>query len=413
MEGATLRVDGARLSRRLAELAVVGGLPGGGVCRLALTDEDRAGRDLVVSWMHELGLSVHTDQVGNVWGVRSGAEAAGPPVMMGSHIDTVATGGPYDGNLGVLAGLEVIEVLERAGVETRRGVAVAFFTNEEGARFPPDMLGSAVHQGALGLEEALAQKDAAGLTVGAELARIGYVGREPVGAQRAHSFLELHVEQGPVLEREGVLIGVVTGVQGISWTEWTVVGSSNHAGTTPMSMRADAGLVAARIAVEARAIARDFGAPQVATVGFCELEPNLVNVIARRARLTVDLRNTDFSLLESAERRMAAFCERAADEEGCRVTARRLARFEPVSFDGPLVAEVERQAQSLGLSVRRMPSGAGHDAQMFAPNCPTAMIFVPSRGGLSHNVDEFTEPEHIEAGANVLLRVVLGQAERI
>lgn len=407
---ATLKIDIERLLGRLHRLGEVGALDGGGVCRLALTDAERQGRDLVTGWMREQGLKVHVDQIGNVWGVREGTQG-GPPVMMGSHIDTVATGGLYDGNLGVLAGLEVLQVLDDAGVQTRHPMAVGFFTNEEGARFSPDMMGSAVHQGSLNLEEALEQRDADGVSVREALSAIGYVGDHPVGSFQAHRFVELHIEQGPLLEREGVTIGAVTSVQGISWTEWTIGGTSNHAGTTPMSMRSDAGLVAARIAVEARAIADDLGGAQLGTTGVIELEPNLVNVIARGARVTVDLRNTDWDVLKRAIARMDAFARATAADEGCEISSRTMAHFPPVAFDLEMTDLVERTAKALGHSVRRMPSGAGHDAQMFAPNCPTTMIFVPSQGGLSHNVLEHTAPSELEAGANVLLHTVLALAE--
>lgn len=403
-------IDLDRLQNRLSLLGEVGRIEKAGVCRLALTDADRAGRDLVMRWMHQLGLTVKIDQIGNVWGIRSGAED-GPPVMIGSHIDTVATGGRYDGNLGVLAGLEIVEYLNDKNIQTRKPIAVAFFTNEEGARFTPDMMGSAVHQGSLKLEVALAEKDSSGATVGDELRRIGYDGHHPVSTCPVDSFLELHIEQGPVLEREGVQIGAVTSVQGISWHEWTIYGASNHAGTTPMSMRRDAGYVANLMAVEARSITRDFGGDQVATVGFVQLEPNLVNVIARKATITVDLRNTDWAVLQAAERRMTEFAHSVATAEGCEVESREMARFEPVQFDATMINAVERHAQALNLSVKRMPSGAGHDAQMFAPNCPAGMIFVQSRDGLSHNVLEYTAPEHLEAGANVLLLMVLERAE--
>ncbi|GAB4224746.1 MAG: Zn-dependent hydrolase [Kiloniellaceae bacterium] len=404
-----LRIDLDRLMGRIQRLGQVGALEGGGVCRLALTEEDKAGRDLVVGWMKELGLSVSIDRIGNVIGVRAG-EVEGPPVTTGSHIDTVATGGLYDGNLGVLAGLEVIETLNEAGVTTRHPLAVGFFTNEEGARFAPDMMGSGVHQGALSLEACLATEGIDGTTVGNDLVRIGYAGETPVGEFRARAFIELHVEQGPVLEEEGTEIGAVTGVQGISWTEYGISGVSNHAGTTPMRLRHDAGYVAAAIATFARCIARDMGGDQVATCGVIELEPNLVNVIARRAKVTVDLRNTDESLLQEAEQRMAARVLELAGEEGVEITARTLARFQPVDFDAGMVDLVAETAAGLGHSVRRMPSGAGHDAQMFAPNCPTAMIFVPSKDGISHNVREYTAPREIAAGASVLLRVMLSAA---
>jgi beta-ureidopropionase / N-carbamoyl-L-amino-acid hydrolase len=402
-----LRIDGERLTRRLADLARLGGLPGGGVCRLALTDDDRLGRDQVVRWMRELGLAVTIDGIGNAVGVRPGREA-GPPVMMGSHIDTVRTGGPYDGNLGVMAGLEVVAALNDAGVVTRRPLAVAFFTNEEGSRCQPDMMGSLVYAGALPLERALATVGIDGTTVGENLARIGYAGDGPLGGPgQVHAYVELHVEQGPVLEAEGFTIGAVEGVQGISWTELTLTGQSNHAGTTPMRLRHDAGYVAAEIAAFARRLARELGGHQVATVGFLTLSPNLVNVVANRAVMTVDLRNTDEAALQEAERRLLAFVEETAAAEGVKVARRSLARFEPVAFAPRLVARVEAIAKELGHSVKRLPSGAGHDAQILAAICPACMIFVPSVRGISHNVEEYTSPADIAAGANVLLRLVL------
>lgn len=402
-----LRIDLDRLMARVRRLGEVGALPGGGVARLALGDEDRAGRDLVAGWMRDLGLVVSVDAIGNVVGVRPGRQA-GAPVMTGSHIDTVRTGGLYDGNLGVLAGLEVIETLNDAGIETVHPLAVAFFTNEEGARFAPDMMGSLVFVGGLPLEAALETVGIDGRSVGAELARIGYAGERPVGAAAnpVRAFVELHVEQGPVLEEEGIAIGAVDSVQGISWTEFTIAGTSNHAGTTPMRLRHDAGWAAASIACFVRALAAEMGGDQVATVGSFEVKPNLVNVVANHARLTVDLRNTDESLLREAEARLFAHVEAIADSEGVSIEHRRLARFEPVPFDPAMVARIEATARALGHSVRRMPSGAGHDAQMLARLCPTAMVFVPSAGGISHNVKEYTAPGDIEAGANVLLRVL-------
>jgi len=402
----TLRIDVARLGARLEALGNVGAIAGGGVCRLALSDEDRAGRDQVVAWMKTLGLSVSIDAIGNVVGLRPGLEA-GPPVMTGSHIDTVRTGGRYDGNLGVLAGLEVVQALNDAGIQTRRPLAVAFFTNEEGARFSPDMMGSLVYVGGLPQDAALATTGIDGATVGDCLTRIGYAGGAPCGKASVHAYIELHVEQGPVLEAEGFTIGAVEGVQGISWTEFTVLGVSNHAGTTPMRLRHDAGFVACAIAHHARSIAREMGGSQVATVGAMDLSPNLVNVIANRAVFTVDLRNTDEAALQQAERRLHAYAGELAAAEGVTLSSRQLARFEPVDFDPASIALVEQIARGLGHSVKRLPSGAGHDAQMLARICPTAMIFVPSVGGISHNVREFTCPADIEAGANVLLHTLL------
>jgi N-carbamoyl-L-amino-acid hydrolase len=404
-----VRVDIGRLMARIETLGEIGALSGGGVCRLALTPEDGAGRDLVTGWMRELGLDVSVDRIGNVWGIRPG-KADGAPVLLGSHIDTVATGGLYDGALGVLAGLEVIACLNDADIETEYPIAVAFFTNEEGSRFAPDMMGSAVHQGSLALEEALVVVGIDGSKVGEELEAIGYAGEVALATLSPSAFVELHVEQGPVLEREDIRIGAVTGVQGISWTEYTLTGVSNHAGTTPMAFRCDAGLVAAEAIVAARKAAGEIGGTQVATVGALTLEPNLVNVVPEKAVFTVDLRNTEEDALKRAEAQVAEAIHEAAGAEGVTVTSRRLARFEPVEFDARVISLVERCAKDRALSVRRMPSGAGHDAQMFAPYCPTAMIFVPSRDGLSHNIHEYTAPDQIEAGAQVLLDVTLALA---
>ncbi len=405
-----LRIDGARRAARITALAAVGAIDGGGVCRLALTAEDRAGRDLVAGWMRDRGLAVTVDAIGNVVGVRRGLEP-GPPVMVGSHIDTVRTGGRYDGNYGVLAGLEVLQTLEEAGLATRRPLAVAFFTNEEGARFNPDMMGSLVYVGGLPLEHALATVGIDGASVGQCLKQIGYHGDQPCGDPRVHAYVELHVEQGPVLDIEGITIGAVQGVQGISWTEFTARGVSNHAGTTPMRLRHDAGYVACAIANHAREIARSLGGDQVATVGAITLAPNLVNVIANQAVFTVDLRNTDEAVLQEAELRLHAFAAEVARAEGVELGHRVLARFEPVAFDPAVVDLVEATARRLGHSVRRLPSGAGHDAQMLARVCPAGMIFVPSVGGISHNVKEFTALHDLEAGANVLLHTLLALAK--
>ncbi len=416
MGPATLRVDGPRLLHRLDALAEVGSIEGPdgsrGSARLALTDADRAGRDLVVTWMRDLGLDVTIDAIGNVVAMRPGTDPALAPVMTGSHIDTVATGGRYDGNLGVLAGLEVIETLEQHGVATRHPLAVAFFTNEEGARFQPDMLGSLVYAGGLPIEEALDITSADGATVGGELDRIGYAGPLPCpAAQRPHAFVELHVEQGPVLEAEGARIGAVTGVQGISWQEIIVTGQANHAGTTPMAMRHDAAYVAAELAVFVRLVALELGGQQVATVGAIDVRPNLVNVVAATATMTVDLRNTDDAVLREAERRLAEHCDVLAASEGVTIRHRQLARFEPVSFDRSVIDLVEATARRLGHATLRLPAGAGHDAQMLARLCPAGMVFTPSVKGISHNPAEHTDPADLAAGADVLLQVLLALAK--
>ncbi len=400
-----LRVDGRRLQARLEELGEIGSTGDGGCARLALTDEDRAARDLVVTWMRDLGLEVSIDGIGNVVGLRQGSES-GPPVLCGSHIDTVATGGIFDGNLGVLAGLEVLETLERAGVSTRRPLAVAFFTDEEGARFAPDMLGSLVYAGGMGVEDAYDLCGIDGARLGDELSRIGYLGAAPCPGEAPYAYVELHIEQGPVLESHGEVIGAVTGVQGISWQEIVFEGQFNHAGTTPMAYRHDACYAAGAVVLAARALAEQLGGDQVATVGRLDLHPDLVNVVAGRALLTVDLRNTDEGALQAAERQMVEEIDRIAAAEGVTAARRSLARFEPVVFDSRVVELVEATAKAQHHRVRRLPSGAGHDAQMLARMCPAGMIFVPSVGGVSHNPAEKTLPEHVEAGANVLLEVL-------
>ncbi len=406
-----LSIDIDRLERRLADLAAIGAIEGTeGCARLALTDEDKAGRDLVVAAMRELDLGITIDRIGNIIATMPG-EVDGPPVMCGSHIDTVRTGGRYDGNLGVLAGLEVIEVLRTAGITPRRPLAVGIFTDEEGARFAPDMLGSLVYAGGMALEEALETVGIDGAVLGEELDRIGYSGPAPVPGPAPHAFVELHIEQGPVLESEGVTIGAVEGVQGISWQEITVTGQSNHAGTTPMHLRKDPGFVAAACARFVRELTAELGSPQVGTVGRVAFSPNLVNVVPATATFTVDLRNTDDAVLCEAERRLAEFVAGAATAEGCTVETTTLARFEPVVFAPEIVDLVHETASALGHSVRRMPSGAGHDAQMMARLCPTAMIFTPSRDGLSHNPHEYTAPADLEAGANVLLHTMLALAQ--
>ncbi|WP_457336531.1 Zn-dependent hydrolase [Rhizobacter sp. P5_C2] len=403
-------IDDAALLARIDQHARIGAIDGGGVCRIALTDADRAGREQLVQWMKEAGLEVHVDQIGNLFGIRAGTYDLAP-VMTGSHIDTVATGGRYDGIYGVMAGLEVVRWLDAKGVRTRRPLVVAAFTNEEGVRFMPDMMGSLVHAGGLPLQQALDTIGTDGARLGDELQRIGFAGSMRCGTIRPHAFVELHIEQGPVLEAEGIAIGAVHDLQGISWQSISIQGQSNHAGTTPMHLRRDAGHCAAAIAVFVRELALRFGGSQVGTVGAIELHPNLINVIASRATLTVDLRNTDEATLQRAEAELAGFVQRLAAEQGVTITAHSLARFEPVRFDERLVGRIEQAAAARGLTQRRITSGAGHDAQMIARIAPSAMIFVPSRGGISHNPREFTAPGQLRDGANVLLDVLRALAD--
>ncbi|HEY1363136.1 MAG TPA: Zn-dependent hydrolase [Xanthobacteraceae bacterium] len=403
---ASPRIRLERLLARLDRFNRIGALPGGGNCRLALSDEDRAGRDLLVQWMRELELAVSIDAIGNIVGVRAGREDT-EPVMFGSHVDTVATGGAYDGLYGVLAGLEACEALREAGVVTRRPLALVAFTNEEGSRYTPYAMGSLVYVGALSLADAYAIRGFDGTSVGEELKRIGYAGPARPGAMTPHAYLELHIEQGPLLENEGLVIGAVEGITGLSWTQVTVSGRSAHAGTTPMHLRSDAAHAAAEVVRFVRRLAQDMGGAQRATVGRLELAPNQINVIAERAVLTVDLRNFEQALLQQAEDELAAFLDRLAAQEKVSISSTSLARFAPVAFDDGVVGLVETVARELGFPCRRLPSGAGHDAQMLARICPAGMIFVPSVGGLSHNVHEHTRPEHLHAGATVLLEAVM------
>ena len=404
-----LKINHDRLMSRIDALGAIGATPEGGVCRLALSDADRAARDQVAAWMGSAGLQVEVDRLGNIFGTRPGTEQA-PPVMTGSHIDSVANGGKLDGAYGVLASIEVIETLNDADLETTRPITECVFTNEEGARFQPDMMGSLVYAGDLAVEDALNTSDGDGVSFGDELVRIGYAGTREVGGTRPHAFVEVHIEQGPVLEADGIAIGAVEDLQGISWTGITIGGQANHAGTTPMVLRHDAGYCAGAIASYVREITRRLGAQQVGTVGVIDLKPGIINVVPGTSYLTVDLRNSDNNQLKKAEGLLHEFVENLAASEGVAIETQRLARFDPVHFDDSIARRIENNAALLGLSCRRMTSGAGHDAQMMARLCPTAMIFVPSAGGVSHNPAEHTDSDDLNAGANVLLHTLLDLA---
>ncbi|MBU9604586.1 Zn-dependent hydrolase [Burkholderia multivorans] len=405
----SLQLDGAVLLRQLRELGEIGAdRELGGRTRIALTDDERAGRDRVVAWMRELDLDVRIDRIGNIFGtLHAGPAAAGrQPLMIGSHIDTVKNAGALDGCYGVLAGLAVARAFRDARIEPAHPITVAAFTNEEGIRYQPDMMGSLVHGGGLSIDDALNTIGIDGTRLGDELARIGYAGDLEPGAIVPHAYLELHIEQGPILEADNVRIGVVENLQGISWQQITVQGNANHAGTTPMHLRHDAGWVAAAIATFLRELAVSSGTT-LATIGMLRIEPNVINVIPRKAVLTVDLRDPDEQRLQQAEQRLADHLEQLAALEGVQISTERLARFEPVVFDAALVDAIEKAAARRGFSYRRMTSGAGHDAQMIARIAPAAMIFVPSRGGISHNPREHTDDSQLVDGARLLLDVVL------
>lgn len=398
-------IDGARLLERIHRLGEVGRDIDGRLTRLAASDADRAGRDLVAAWLEAAGLEVAVDRIGNLFGIwRGAAQDDLAPVMIGSHIDSVIDAGIYDGCYGVLAGLEVIAALRDAGLPLSCPLAVAAFTNEEGVRYAPDMMGSLVHAGGLAVETALATVGGDGTILGAELARIGYAGDMEPGHLRPRAYVELHVEQGPILEHERIPIGAVANLQGISWQRVVIEGAANHAGTTPTSMRQDAGLAAARVVTFLRD--QVACAETVATVGCMAFAPNAINVIPARATFTVDLRHPEEAKLRAAEAALARHLDGLAQAEGLSIATERVARFAPVAFDSGIVEMIERAAARHGLRSRRMTSGAGHDAQMIARICPAAMIFVPSTAGISHNPREHTPEADLVAGANVLLDVV-------
>ena len=403
-------LDTAKLLEQLRELGAIGhDAAQGGRTRIALTDEEKAGRDLLVRWMRELEMDVRVDQIGNIFGVLHAEHSGGmaQPLMMGSHIDTVRNAGALDGCYGVLAGLAVVRAYRQAGLRPARAIVVAAFTNEEGVRYQPDMMGSLVYAGGMDVQAALNTVGTDGTRLGDELARIGYAGDMAPGAIVPREYIELHVEQGPVLEAEGKLIGVVESLQGISWQKVTITGVANHAGTTPTRLRHDAGYAAAAcVAFLREQVVGAAPETTLATVGSLRLEPDLINVIPRRATFTVDLRDPDEQRLQAAERRLADFLATLAEREGVTVETVQLVRFEPVVFDAALADRIQAAAQRRGLPHRRMTSGAGHDAQMLARIAPSAMIFVPSRGGISHNPREHTDDDQLALGAQVLLDVV-------
>ena len=413
-----LRINGDRLYASLDELGHIGSYPVEqdpasvglrGVRRLTLTDEDKQGRDLVSGWFREAGLVVRIDQIGNVYGHRRGNSDALPPVLVGSHIDSVPTAGRFDGCLGVLAGLEAVRTLNDQNITTERPLEVAFFTEEEGCRFGTDMLGSAVATGRISLQEGLAIRDAAGKSVGEELVRIGYNGKEAVGTLQPHAYVECHIEQGPHLIRGGWDIGVVTGVQCISWQELNLVGRSAHAGTTPISYRADSGLVAAKINVLLRDMcdSGDFGDMR-ATMGVMKPHPGAINVIPGRMQVSIDLRNPDDEAMNRLERVVQERAAAIAAEHSVTLSWRQTARTQMVPFDESVQEVISRNAAHFDLKQERLISGAGHDAQEWAAICPTAMIFVPGeQDGISHNPRELSTPEQCANGANVLLQTVL------
>jgi N-carbamoyl-L-amino-acid hydrolase len=401
-----LVIDGKRLWDSIMETAAFGSTPKGGIKRLTLSDDDRKVRDWFKHACEELDLKVSVDSCGNMFALRQGRNNDLLPIAMGSHLDTQPTGGKFDGVLGVLGALEAMRTLKEVGYETNAPVMIVNWTNEEGSRFAPAMLASGVYAGVFTQDYAYAREDREGKKFGDELARIGYRGSEPVGAQKFQAMFELHIEQGPILEAESRMIGIVTGVQGMRWYEVTVKGQEAHTGATPMRLRRNALLGAARM-IEAIHQVGMRHLPGVASVGLIENRPNSRNVVPGEVFFTIDLRHPDETVLDEMERECQAALPEIASAEKLELDEKRIWKSEAVKFDSRLIECVRFGAEKSGFTTRDMASGAGHDAAYIARVAPTTMIFVPCLGGLSHNEEESTSFEECSAGAQVLLNAVL------
>ncbi|MDR7270155.1 N-carbamoyl-L-amino-acid hydrolase [Pelomonas saccharophila] len=402
-----LRVNGQRLWDSLMELAQIGATDKGGVCRLTLTDLDKQGRDLVTRWAREAGMTVTIDRIGNGFMRRPGRNNSLPPIMTGSHIDTQPTGGKFDGNYGVLAGIEVVRTLNDHGIETEAPIEVAFWTNEEGSRFVPVMMGSGVFAKAFTLEHAYAATDTEGKTVKGELERIGYIGSQVPGDHPIGAYFETHIEQGPVLEDHDKTIGVVTGVLGIRWYDCVVTGMEAHAGPTPMALRKDALQVATKLMQEVVACAHRHPPHGRGTVGMVQVHPNSRNVIPGRVKFSIDLRNATDALCEAMDADIRAVAAKLSADSGLPIEITPVSAYPAQPFHADCIAAVQKAADALGYSNMRAVSGAGHDAVYMARLAPAGMIFIPCKDGISHNEIEDAKPEHIEAGCNVLLQAML------
>jgi beta-ureidopropionase / N-carbamoyl-L-amino-acid hydrolase len=405
-----IKINQARLWESIMEMAKIGATPKGGCNRLALTDLDREARNLFVSWCREAGCTVTVDRMGNIFARREGKNPGADPVAFGSHLDTQPTGGKFDGVYGVLSGLEVVRTLNDNGYETDAPLEIAVWTNEEGSRFAPAMVASGVFAGVFSEDYGMSRADLDGKTIGEELRRIGYLGDRPCGERRFSAFFEAHIEQGPILEAENKTIGVVTGIQGIRWFECTIAGNESHAGTTPMPMRRDALLGASRVVDGAHAIALAHAPDAVATVGLIQAYPNSRNVIPGSVFFTADLRHPDETVLSEMANELAALANRATAELNLSHDLHEIWYSPPAPFDAACIASVRRAAEEAGYAWREIVSGAGHDAGYVSRVAPTAMIFVPCAGGISHNETESATPGDLGAGCNVLLRAVLAHA---
>jgi beta-ureidopropionase / N-carbamoyl-L-amino-acid hydrolase len=405
-----MRINGERLWASLMTLAAIGSTPRGGCDRQALTDEDKAGRDLFTAWAQALGCTVSVDQVGNIFARRAGEDDSLPPVLMGSHLDTQPTGGRFDGVYGVMAGLEVLRTLAEHDFVTRRPIEVASWTNEEGCRFAPAMLGSGVVAGTYSLDYAYGRTDKSGRTFKAELERIGYLGTAPATPRSFHAVFEAHIEQGPILESSGTTIGAVTAIQGAYWLDVTLEGVACHAGPTPMEMRRDPWRAACPIIEGAFAIAARNEPWGRATIGDMKVAPGSRNTVPERLVMAVDLRHPDPETLAGMIDSFRALTELTAARHGIEARIEQVWHMPPTAFDPRLIDSIDDAARALGLSCQRLVSGAGHDSLHTAQYAPTAMIFVPCAGGLSHNEAEEASPADLEAGANVLLHAAVAAA---
>ena len=411
MQTDTLRINGTRLWNAIMELAQIGATQKGGVKRLALTDLDKQGRDLVVGWAKEAGLTVTIDKIGNVFMRREGSNPALPPIVSGSHIDTQPTGGKFDGNYGVLAALEVVRTLNDHKIQTEAPIEVAFWTNEEGSRFVPVMMGSGVFCGAFTLETAYAAKDTEGKSVKDELQRIGYLGTQEPGNHPIGAYFEAHIEQGPVLEDADKVIGVVPAVMGLSWYDCVVTGMEAHAGPTPMHLRKDALQVATKIMQEVVNIGNRYPPYGRGTVGMVQVFPNSRNVIPGEVKFSIDLRNINDELLNKMHQEILAFAEKTSQETGLKIATERVSYYPPCPFHPDCVEAVRNATAKLGYTTMDVVSGAGHDAIYAARLAPAGMIFVPCKDGISHNEIEDARADHLEAGCNVLLHAMLESAK--
>ena len=407
-----LRVNGERLWVSLMELARIGATPKGGVCRLAASDLDGEARRLFIRWCEEAGCTVRVDKIGNIFARRGGRDPNLPAVMTGSHLDTQPTGGKFDGAYGVMAGLELVRTLNDLGYETAAPIDIAAWTNEEGSRFSPAMIGSGVFAGVFDLADGLALPDnVTGVKLGAELDRIGFAGAEPVGGRPVAAYFEAHIEQGPILEAAQKPIGVVTGAQGQRWYEITVTGQEAHAGPTPMPRRRDALVGAARMIDAVNRIGHAHAPNACATVGFVQVSPNSRNTIPGRVFLTVDFRHPEDAVLTAMDNELREACAAAAATQNLEAKVKEFWYFPPTPFAPDLVGKVREAATAQGYKHQDIISGAGHDAVYMARVAPTAMIFVPCVGGISHNEIEDAKPEDLAAGGNVLLNAVLDTAD--